>query len=36
MRDLDDIAHLINTRPRRVLDCDSTHERFWCQLVGAR
>ncbi len=34
MRDLDDIAHRINTRPRRVLDWSTSHERFW-PLVGS-
>lgn len=34
MRDLDDIAHRINTRPRRVLDWSTSHEQFW-PLVGS-
>jgi IS30 family transposase len=29
MRALDDIAHRINIRPRRVLDWSTSHERFW-------
>ena len=34
MRDLDGIAHRINTRPRRVLDWSTSHEQFW-PLVGS-
>jgi IS30 family transposase len=29
VRDLDDIAKRINTRPRRVLDCATSAELFW-------
>ena len=29
LRDLDDIAHRINTRPRRVLDWATSAELFW-------
>lgn len=32
MRDLDDIAERINTRPRRVLDWATAAERFWPQV----
>ncbi len=35
MRDLDDIAERINTRPRRVLDWASAHDRFWPRLQTA-
>jgi len=34
-RDLDDIAGRINTRPRRVLDWASAHDRYWPQVQGA-
>jgi len=33
-RDLDEIAHRINTRPRRVLDWDTPHDRY-APLVAA-
>lgn len=36
LRQLDDIAERINTRPRRVLGWDSAHERFTPQLRAAR
>ena len=29
IRNLDDIAERINTRPRRVLDWDNSHDLFW-------
>lgn len=35
IRDLDDIAERINTRPRRVLDWASAHDRFWPRLQTA-
>ena len=36
LRELDDIAERINTRPRRVLGWDTAHERFWPALQAAR
>jgi IS30 family transposase len=36
LRELDDIANRINTRPRRVLGWDTAHERFWPSLQTAR
>ncbi|WP_425436260.1 IS30 family transposase [Luteimicrobium subarcticum] len=35
-RDLDDIAHRINTRPRQVLDWSTSHDLFWPLLLAAR
>jgi IS30 family transposase len=32
MRNLDDIAERINTRPRRVLDWNNSHELFWVHV----
>ncbi len=35
MRDLDDIADRINTRPRRVLNWSTSSERFWPHVLAA-
>ena len=34
LRDLDDIAHRINTRPRRVLDWATSAELFWPRVLA--
>jgi IS30 family transposase len=36
IRDLDDIAHRINTQPRRVLDWSTSSERFLPHVLAAR
>ncbi len=35
MRDLDDIARRVNTRPRRVLGWATAHDRFWPHVRAA-
>jgi IS30 family transposase len=35
MRDFDDIARRVNTRPRRVLGWATAHDRFWPHVPGA-